>query len=115
MRDLNARLLLAVAVASLGLTTMASAADLPARTYTKAPEYTPSCAWCGWYIGANGGGAWGGRTGSLADFTSGFAPFVTAGFTPPELGAKHEGGFGGAQFGYNWVMSSVLVGFEADI
>ena len=58
MRYLNAKLLLTAAIASLGLTTIAAAADLPARAYTKAPEYVPQCAWCGWYVGANGGYAW---------------------------------------------------------
>ena len=116
MRHLNSRLLLA-AVASLGMTAIASAADLPARTWTKAPEYvaTPPCAWCGWYIGANGGGAWGGKTGDLTDFALGLDTLVAAGLTPSNLGASHSGGFGGGQFGYNWVMSNVLIGFEADI
>ena len=54
MRYLNTKFVLA-AIASLGLTGIASAADLAARPYTKAPEYVPvSCGWCGWYIGANG-------------------------------------------------------------
>ena len=116
MRHLNSRLLIA-AVVSIGLTTVAAAADLPARTWTKAPEYvaTPPCAWCGWYIGANGGGAWSGKTGDLSDFTLGLNTLVAAGLTPSNLGADHSGGFGGGQFGYNWVMSNVLIGFEADI
>ena len=116
MRHLNSRLLIA-AVVSIGLTTVASAADLPARTWTKAPEYAamPPCAWCGWYIGANGGGAWSGKTGDLTDFALGLDTLVAAGLTPSSLGANHGGGFGGGQFGYNWVMSNVLIGFEADI
>jgi outer membrane immunogenic protein len=114
MRYVNSKLLLA-AVTSLGLTTMASAADLPARTYTKAPEYAPSCAWCGWYIGANGGGAWSTGTGSLVDFAPNFANTVGAGLTPATLGSRHQGGFGGGQFGYNQAMGTLLLGFEADI
>src|ERR1700736_6688181 len=35
----------------------ASAADLPARTYTKAPPVTPVYNWTGFYI--NGGGGYG--------------------------------------------------------
>ena len=105
MRTATAKLVL-IAIASLGMVTVASAADLPARTYTKAPEYvpTPPCAWCGWYIGANGGGAWGSdKTGNRGDFSSEFATAVATGFTPAALGVSHDGGFGGGQFGYNWV------------
>ena len=115
MRHLNARLLLTAAIASLGLTTVAAAADLPARTYTKAPEYMPTCAWCGWYIGANGGGAWSTGTGNLIDFAPNFNNTVGVGLTPGVLGARHQGGFGGGQFGYNHAMGTVLLGFEADI
>lgn len=116
MRAATATLLL-TAIASLGLTTAASAADLPARTYTKAPEYvpTPPCGWCGWYIGVNGGGAWDDRSGNLTGFTTTFTPEVAVGLTPSALGAKHQGAFGGGQFGYNWAVSNWLVGFEADI
>ena len=41
--------------------TSASAADLPARTYTKAPVVVaePIYNWTGFYIGANGGYGWG--------------------------------------------------------
>ena len=115
MRYLNARRLLTAAIALIGLTAIAAAADLPARTYTKAPEYVPTCAWCGWYIGANGGGTWDDNTGGLTGFTTLFAPEVALGLTPSSLGAKHEGGFGGGQFGFNWAASNWLVGFEADI
>ena len=117
MRYLNARLLLTAAIASLGLTTIAFAADLPARTNTKAPEYVPppACAWCGWYIGANGGGAWDDRTGNLVDFSTNFNNSVPVGTTPQFLGTTHQGGFGGGQFGYNSMMGNVLLGFEADI
>ena len=42
------------------LTASASAADLPARTYTKAPAAAdPAYDWSGFYVGANVGGAWG--------------------------------------------------------
>src|SRR5882724_4823214 len=52
-------LLASVALAAFGIATQASAADLAARPYTKAPP--PMIAaiydWSGFYIGANGG--WG--------------------------------------------------------
>lgn len=110
--------LLFTATASLAVTGASFAADLPARTtYTKAPDYvsTPPCAWCGWYIGVNGGGAWGNHTGGVTDFPPDAAALLAAGAIPTDFGAKHDGAFGGGQFGYNWVVSNWLVGFEGDI
>jgi outer membrane immunogenic protein len=117
MHCFRIRLFLAVAIASLALTNASSAADLPARsTYTKAPAMdVPRCTWCGWYVGANGGYAWSGGSGGIRDFTPDFVAVLATGETPSQLGAKHNGGFGGDQVGYNWVMSHWLVGFEADI
>src|SRR5580765_6265170 len=44
-------------VIALGAAAPAAAADLPARTYTKAPAMVaPVYDWSGFYIGINGGG-----------------------------------------------------------
>jgi outer membrane immunogenic protein len=80
------------------------AADLPARTYTKAPVIVPEPVynWTGFYIGANGGGGWG-QTDWL--------------FTTAQTTANHStsGGLAGGQIGYNWqVAPSWVVGLEAD-
>ena len=51
-------------VAVTALSTSAFAADLPARTYTKAPAYTAPALvynWTGFYIGGHLGGAFGDR------------------------------------------------------
>src|SRR5882672_2165699 len=70
------RLLLAtVALAAVGMATQASAADLAARPYTKAPAIAPGVNWSGFYVGVMGGYAWN------EDLT---------------------GGFGGGTVGYNW-------------
>jgi outer membrane immunogenic protein len=48
----------------------AMAADMPARTYTKAPVYTPPQAiynWTGFYVGGHIGGAWAGDNGLLGN------------------------------------------------
>ena len=51
-------LLGAIALVTLGITAPAVAADLPARTYTKAPDMVPvAYDWSGVYVGLNGG--WG--------------------------------------------------------
>jgi outer membrane immunogenic protein len=110
-------------VVSLGIGGLgaASAADMA----VKAPVYkAPPLAvygWTGWYVGVNGGYAWDNSTGNLNAFSTtpavnNFGPAVAAGGTPSFLGAKHEGGFGGAQVGYNWLTNnSWLLGAEADI
>jgi len=69
-------LLATVALAAFGLATQASAADLAARPYTKAPIAAPGVNWSGFYAGVMGGYAWSGD-----DF---------------------KGGFGGGTIGYNW-------------
>src|SRR5579884_3614099 len=51
-------------IASAALTGSAVAADLPARTYTKAPVIAPTPSWTGFYIfGGGGGGVWDANTG----------------------------------------------------
>ena len=54
-------LLATVALVALGATVPALAADLGARTYTKAPAYAaPIYNWTGFYIGGHIGGAFNG-------------------------------------------------------
>ncbi|MBV1699519.1 MAG: outer membrane beta-barrel protein [Hyphomicrobiales bacterium] len=95
------KLILTTATASICLTSMALAADLPARAYTKAPEMMQAAYdWSGFYIGINGGGGTGDVNWNL-------------------LGAGDEGShnpsgatFGG-QVGYRWQMASWVFGLEA--
>lgn len=67
------RLALAVAAAVLSLTGSASAADLAARPYTKAPAVAaaPVYDWSGMYVGGAAGGAWHTTSG---DFYNAFPP-----------------------------------------
>jgi outer membrane immunogenic protein len=83
-------LLTTVGLAALGMAP-AIAADLPARTYTKAPAMAPLPTWAGFYIGAMGGYA--------NQDTSDFAL---------------SGGFGGGTVGYNWQTGMYVFGIEAD-
>ena len=82
---------LLIAAALLSVATAASAADIPARPYTKAPPplVSPADNWSGVYIGAMGGYGW-------VDEAS--------------------GGFGGGTVGYNWQMpgSQFVFGIEVD-
>jgi outer membrane immunogenic protein len=54
------RLLITLGAVASFITPVA-AADIAARTYTKAPAMVvdPAYNWTGFYVGANAGGAWG--------------------------------------------------------
>ena len=77
---------------ALSVATAASAADMQARPYTKAPPavVSPAYNWSGFYVGAMGGYGWGTNAGS--------------------------GGFGGGTVGYNWQLpgSQFVFGVEVD-
>lgn len=77
-----------VALVALGAASVASAADLATRPYTKAPPISPAYDWTGYYIGVFGGGGF-----SNHDITSaaGSANYGSGG-----------GGIGGVDIGYNW-------------
>ena len=70
----------------------AFAADLGARTYTKAPAPVAINSWAGFYIGAMGG----------------YAQENTS-----DVGAL-SGGFAGGTVGYNWQSGNLVLGVEAD-
>jgi len=94
-----------VLLASVGVLTLAAlaapagAADLPRRydPVPQAPIYAPAYNWTGFYIGINGGGAWGDSSWDSAgsfDLT---------------------GGLVGGTAGYNWQMGSWVFGLEGDV
>ncbi len=114
------RIVLTAAFVALG-SASALAADLPARTYAKAPATAaPAYNWSGWYGGLNAG--WVGGSGSVNNDAS----IVSTSTAPINAEAMARGatntagtssGFiGGGQFGYNYQFSHLFVaGFEADI
>jgi outer membrane immunogenic protein len=103
-----------IAIASLAATG-AFAADLPARTYTKAPVIVdPGYNWTGFYAGLNGGYSWGRANTSI----TGLSPLAPL-FPIPVLGPFRQdvnGGIAGGQVGYNWQYDRKWVlGLEADL
>ena len=96
------------ALVSLLAATSVFAADLPARTYTKAPVIVdPGYNWTGFYVGLNGGYSWGR---SRAPLNPGAPLAVTT------IRQNVDGGLGGGQIGYNWQLDRTwVVGLEADI
>jgi outer membrane immunogenic protein len=96
----------------------ALAADLPARTYTKAPAVVPPPAfsWTGFYVGVNGGYGWGKDPVSFGPANASAIPIFAAGAVPPSINTKPAGGLAGMQIGYNWQWTpNWVVGIEADI
>jgi outer membrane immunogenic protein len=84
----------------------ASAADLAARPYTKAPPMVaaPYYDWSGFYIGGNGG--WGSSR-NCWDF------LPVGGGSVPEGCHDATGGVAGGQIGYRWQASQWVFGLEA--
>src|SRR5215831_9673565 len=85
-------LLVTSSLFALGAFAPASAADLAARPYTKAPPMPAAVYnWTGFYLGIVGGGAW-----------------------QSDSDPKMKGGFVGGTAGYNWQTGNVVFGLEAD-
>jgi len=87
-------LLASAALLTLSTFAPATAADLAARPYTKAPMAPMASVynWTGFYLGIVGGGAWEDAS------------------TDPKM----TGGFVGGTAGYNWQTGNVVFGVEAD-
>lgn len=108
----NSKLILSAAVAISAMlgTGAASAADLAARPYTKAPPPAVAIAtWTGCYIGVQGGWAWGRSDGAgrnaAGDPGSG-----------PDYAFDIDGGLGGGHVGCQWQTASrIVLGIEGDI
>jgi outer membrane immunogenic protein len=94
-----------VGLVALGVAAPASAADLAARPYTKAPPPMIAAAydWSGFYIGANGG--WGTSRNRW--------DILDSGFVLPEGSHDADGAVAGGQIGYRWQAASWVFGLEA--
>ena len=106
----------------------ASAADLPERSYTKAPP--PIAAvydWTGLYVGGNVGYGWGQNTDPSLSFVNpgnigNVGVFLTAGEFLPRTSSGNlfpnlnpNGVFGGGQIGYDQQFGAWVLGAVADI
>src|SRR5262245_54738075 len=106
------KIALAATAATLLLTGAASAADLAARPYTKAPPPIVSVYnWTGFYVGGHAGGSW---TNEEFINTATFAGFPD--LSPGQGFRQRETGFiGGGHIGYNWQASNFVFGLEGSI
>ena len=91
-----------------GFASWASAADLPARSYTKAPSLVAvAYDWSGFYLGLNGGGASSRECLTVTNVAG--APV-----TPNSEGCHNAtGGVAGGQVGYRWQSAGWVFGLEA--
>ena len=95
-----------VGLVALGMAAPASAADMAARPYTKAPAMIAAVYdWSGFYVGVNGG--WGSSR-KCWDFVTPAGTFVAA-----EGCHDATGGTVGGQVGYRWQASQWVFGLEA--
>ncbi|MDN4983816.1 outer membrane beta-barrel protein [Bradyrhizobium arachidis] len=93
---------IATGALALGLAAPASAADLAARPYTKAPPMVAAIYdWSGFYVGANGGGGW------ARDCRNNVTTVTFLGCYDP------SGAVAGGQIGYRWQSASWVFGLEA--
>jgi outer membrane immunogenic protein len=100
----------AVAISAIAGISAASAADLAAHPYTKAPPIIAAMYdWSGFYIGINGGG---GSSNQCWDITNDVGLGV---FVPPAAEGCHNatGGTVGGQIGYRWQSQAFVFGLEA--
>ncbi|MGE9009945.1 outer membrane protein [Leptospira interrogans] len=95
-----------VGLLALGMGAPATAADLAARPYTKAPPpmVAPIYDWTGFYIGGNGG--WG-QSRNCWDFVD------VAGVVVADGCRERSGGLAGGQIGYRWQSGTWVFGLEA--
>jgi outer membrane immunogenic protein len=101
-------------IAGVGLLAMAgsmgaaSAADLPAQTYTKAPAFVaPVYDWSGFYLGINGGGGASHGCWSINNAAGVPVPPASEGCNTA------TGGLVGGQVGYRWQSANWVFGVEA--
>jgi outer membrane immunogenic protein len=93
---------IAAGFVALGIAAPAVAADLPARTYTKAPPYVAAAYdWSGFYIGANAGYGW------SRDCRFNVTAAINIGCYDA------TGGVVGGQLGYRWQTGAWVFGLEA--
>ncbi len=100
-------LLASVGLIALGMATPASAADMAVKAPPPPPVVAPIYNWSGFYIGANGGGAW---SNQCIDVTAvnGISDVFAEGCR------SASGGVAGGQIGYRWqTASSWVFGLEA--
>lgn len=112
--------LLLAAVATIGLSAAANAADMAVKA-RPAPPPVVAATWAGFYVGGNAGYAWSESdantnvafTGNYLVFCGAACGVAVGNAASPRL--RQDAFVGGLQAGYNWQATQWLFGLEADI
>jgi len=105
-------------IAGAGMVVMAAvspsgAADIPAPV-VKAPIAVPAKqSWYGFYIGVNGGYAWGNNSVEFGPDAF-YGPLLLATGVPSSLAGKPQGWLGGITYGSNYQFNSIVIGLDSD-
>jgi outer membrane immunogenic protein len=116
MRVSGIKRTLVAAIASIAVTGVASAADMPVKAL-KAPPPVPVFSWTGCYVGANAGATWNhaGVTSVLDPGSHLSVPTSLANVSAAGTGSANATGFvGGGQVGCNWQSGRFVLGIEGD-
>lgn len=106
------RISLAIVSALMFAAPAAQAADMALKA---PPPIAPAWTWTGFYVGLNLGGAWGNSSYALLP-SADWAPNARTQLTGDGLASLHMSSVSaGGQVGYNWQVSNVVFGGEADI
>ena len=111
MRASTFKAIATAAFTSIAVMHSASAADLAARPYTKAPAMVEIYNWTGFYIGGNAGYSWGRSNTDASFFNATTNALVGVGSSAFDM----NGAIAGGQAGYNWQNNNWVWGVEADI
>ena len=95
-------------LAIAGFASAASAADLAAKVYTKAPVAAPVYNWGGFYLGINAGGGSSHNCWNVTATALGAFPAA-----PSEGCSDATGAVVGGQVGYRWQVTNWVFGLEA--
>src|SRR4051794_17541191 len=94
-----------VFAAAMVASSVASAADIPARPAEVAPaQVIPQYSWTGLYVGVVGGGGWGTSHHSTKPIPIDFSGDFDV-----------DGTFAGGTAGFNWQAGALVVGIEGDL
>ena len=111
MRASTFKAIAIAAFTSIAAMHSASAADLAARPYTKAPAIVEVYNWTGFYIGGNAGYSWGRSSTDASYFNNTTNLLLATGNSSFDM----NGWVAGGQVGYNWQTQHWVWGFEGDI
>jgi outer membrane immunogenic protein len=103
---------------SIGCAPAAGATDLPSNRKSPPPPPLSAYNWTGLFAGLNAGYGWGSGGANLqmpGTVTTDLAPAVSSGALPTFVALNRSGFIGGGQIGYNYQISALVLGVEADV